>query len=122
MSKHDDEIGARTYDEVRRKFRDWHDTRPPAKPRRRYSPSKPLLSPGISRALLTAIGAGIGVILLVLAALSIWRASMWGTIDRGGGAVGWGLVGFFLIVAGLSAIFATWNHNYRTPARPAPHH
>lgn len=123
MNKHDEDLGEPTYSEVRRKFRDWHDNRPPPpRRRRRYVPSAPALSPAVARPLFTALGAGIGLLLLLLAAISFYAASTWGAIARDGAAVGYAVIGFFLAVAGFSAIVASWNHNYRVATRTASLH
>jgi len=75
----------------------------------------------MSKMVLLAIGVGLGFTLLALAALSISNAVAWGGIARDGAAVGYSLVGFFLIIAGLGAIFATWNHLFRAAGSSAHH-
>lgn len=75
----------------------------------------------MSKMVLLGIGVGTGVVLLALAALSFVNAGQWGEIARDGAAVGYALVGFFLVIAGLGAIIATWNHLYRAAAHPAGH-
>lgn len=75
----------------------------------------------MSKMVLLAVGVGLGLMLLALAALSISNAAAWGDIARDGAAVGYALVGFFLTIAGLGAIFATWNHLFRAAGRSAHH-
>jgi hypothetical protein len=75
----------------------------------------------MSKMVLLAVGVGVGVMLLALMALSITSASRWAAIDRDGAAVGYSLVGFFLTIAGLGAIFATLNHLFRAAGRSAHH-
>jgi hypothetical protein len=67
------------------------------------------------------IGIGIGVVLLALAAYAFYSASYWGSYGRDGAQVGYALTGFFLLVAGLGGIVATWNHNFRVLTRRAGH-
>lgn len=79
----------------------------------------------MSKIVLTAIGMGIGLTLLVLAAVSFWVSAWWWGYDRSGAGTGYAIVGFFLIVAGLGATIGTWNHLFRVldPNRaPAAHH
>ena len=75
----------------------------------------------MSKMVLLAVGVGVGLMLLALMALSITNAIRWGAIDRDGAAVGYSLVGFFLTIAGLGAIFATLNHLFRAAGRSAHH-
>lgn len=67
----------------------------------------------IPRALGTAAGFVIGVLLLALAANAIWGSVQGYQNGRGDWGLGWGLVGFFLLAAGLSAVIGTWWHNFR---------
>jgi len=67
------------------------------------------------------IGGGAGLTLLALALLSFTNAAKWSDLARGGAATGYTLVGFFLTVAGLGAILATWNHVFRAADQPSHH-
>lgn len=60
-------------------------------------------------------GAGfvIGLILLALAANAIWGSVQGYENGRSDWGLGWGLVGFLLLAAGLSAVVGTWWHNFR---------
>lgn len=75
----------------------------------------------MSKMVLLAVGVGLGLTLLALAVLSGTNAGRWGAIDRDGAAVGYSLVAFFLTIAGLGAIFATYNHLFRAAGRSAHH-
>lgn len=113
-----------TYDRVRQKYEEFLEIQaskpvlqrvlPPQRP---YSP-EPETGPDMGKMLSTAIGLGIGVILLALAGFAFWTASAWGDFARQGAATGYTLVGFFLLVAGLGGIAATLNHNFRVLSRP----
>jgi hypothetical protein len=76
----------------------------------------------MSRLVFSAIGIGAGVILLLLAAYAFYTASYWAGFGRDGAAVGYVLVGFFLLIAGGGGIIATYNHNFRVLVRPPEHH
>ena len=76
----------------------------------------------MSRNVFAAIGIGIGVILLALSAFAFYTASSWAAFDRDGAAVGYTLVGIFLLIAGAGGIVATWNHNFRVLTRANPTH
>ena len=67
----------------------------------------------MGKTLFSAIGIGIGVVLLLLAALSFVNAAKWAGYARGGAFVGYSVAGFFLVLAGIGGIAATWNHNFR---------
>jgi len=75
----------------------------------------------MSKMVLLGVGVGLGVMLLALMALAFTNAGRWAAIDRDGAAVGYSLVGFFLTIAGLGAIVATWNHLFRAAGRSAHH-
>lgn len=108
-----------TYGGVRRKFEEWKEIqahRPPPQrvlpPQRPYIP-EPATDSEMGKTLFAGIGIGIGVILLVLAGLAFASAAKWAGFDRDGAAVGYSVVGFFLTIAGIGGIAATWNHNFR---------
>lgn len=110
-----------TYQDVERRFDSYEANRPPPE-RRRYVAGRPFVTEGVLCAIFTAVGVGTGLLLLGLAAVSFYAASTWEGIARNGAAVGYNVTGFFLTIAGLGAIVATWNHNYRVPDRPPAHH
>jgi hypothetical protein len=68
-----------------------------------------------------ALGGGIGLVLLALAALSFVTAGRWAEIDRDGAMTGYLATGFALLIAGSGAIVATWNHLFRASHGPAHH-
>jgi hypothetical protein len=67
-----------------------------------------------------AIGLGIGLLLLALSARAFAAYAHWGGLGRDGAEFGYFLVAFFLLVAGLGCIAASWNHSFRVlaPGRP----
>lgn len=81
---------------------------PPQKP---YVPASQEAEMG--RTVFAAIGIGLGAILLLLAAVAFVTAAKWGGLNRDGAAVGYTVVGFFLTLAGVGGILATYNHNFR---------
>lgn len=109
-----------TYGRVRDKFEEWKEiqaTRPerprviaPARP---YTPEPRTGSSDMGKTAYTAIGVGIGVILLLLAGLTLANAARWGDYARDGAVVGYTVAGLFLVLAGLGGIIATLNHNFR---------
>lgn len=77
----------------------------------------------MERTVFAAIGIGIGAILLLLAIFAFVTAARWGSLGQDGAAVGYALVGFFLTLAGIGGILATYNHNFRVLTRSnAGHH
>lgn len=58
-------------------------------------------------------GFAVGVIWLALAANAIWGSVQGYANGRSDWGLGWGLVGFFLLAAALSALVGTWWHNFR---------
>lgn len=118
----------RTYSKVSEKYDRWIESeanRPTRDYLRRDDPYTPPKSRGdsdMSKMVFTAIGVGLGVVLLVLAGFSFYTAASWGELGRDGAQVGYNLVGVFLLVAGLGGIAATWNHNFRVLTRTARHH
>lgn len=55
----------------------------------------------------------IGVIWLAMAANALWGSMQGYANGRDDWGLGWGLVGFFLLAAGLSALVGTWWHHFR---------
>lgn len=119
----------RTYGKVQQKYDEWIELEKnrPARAylRRDDDYDTPPQNPGdsdMSRMVFTAIGVGLGVILLALAAFAFYTAASWGDYGRDGASVGYTLVGVFLLIAGIGGIIATWNHNFRVLTRTARHH
>lgn len=90
-------------------------------PQRPYSP-EPDHGSDMGKTVFTAIGVGIGLLLLALAALSAYTASQWYGVHLNGAFVGYSVVTFFLLLAGIGGITATLNHNFRVLTRPGGHH
>ena len=63
------------------------------------------------KAIATVPGYLVGLGWLALALLNIWTSMQGYANDRSGWGLGWGLVGFFLLAAALSALVGTWWHN-----------
>ncbi len=108
-----------TYGRIRDKFEEWEDIqahRPPpprlVAPPQSYSP-EPATGSEMGKALFSGIGFGTGILLLLLGGLAIANAAKWVGYVRDGAAVGYAVVGLFLLIAGIGGIAATWNHNFR---------
>jgi hypothetical protein len=107
--------GDRTFDTVRSRYDAWATDRPP-RPTAQYddwSPSGPEEGVSMSRMVFAAIGVGIGVILLALAAYSFYVASWWAGYGREPAVIGFTTTGVFLLVAGVGGIASTLNHIFR---------
>lgn len=65
------------------------------------------------KAVATLPGFIIGLLWLAMAMATIWSAMQGYANGRSDWGLGWGLVGFFLLAAALSALVGTWWHNYR---------
>lgn len=116
-----------TYGKVRRKFEEWREIAASKPLPARVLPSGPYVPEPethseMGKTIFTAIGVGIGLTLLALAAFAFYTAASWADLNRDGAATGYNLVGFFLLVAGIGGIAATWNHNFRVLTRPGGHH
>ena len=70
-----------------------------------------------TRSISTLAGAGpgfiIGLLWIAMAAAALWSSVRGYANDRSGWGLGWGLVGGFLLAAGLAALIGTWWHHYR---------
>jgi hypothetical protein len=116
-----------TYGSISRRYDEWLDIQKGKPAPVRVRSDKPYIhqrheSSDMGRMVFAAIGIGIGVVLLVLSLLSFLNANWWGDFGRESAVVGWRLVGFFLLVAGLGAIISTWNHNFRVLVTPPEKH
>ena len=123
MKKESSDEGKRTYDSVRNRYEEWEEIRPPA-PRRRHS-TPPKREGGVVKMIGLAVGMGTALLLLLLAGWSLWVSTQWAGVAHNGAMVGYAVVTFFLLVAGVGGGIATWNHFFRVldPNRaPAAHH
>ncbi len=111
----------KTYGKVRKQYDAWlaAETTPARERIRRIDTYSPPTggSPEMSRTVHTAIGVGIGVLLLALSGYAFSRSGYWGGFDRDGAQVGYALAAFFLLIAGSGGILATYNHNFRVVPR-----
>lgn len=82
----------------------------------------PALSDQAEKGLGTAAGFGLGALLLLLAAVCIAASRSWGAIDRSGAQLAYGIAAFFLLLAGLGGLAATYNHLFRVIPGEAEHH
>ncbi len=117
-----------TFRTVRGRYQDWFGAGD-----RGFLPGRTIASddyehPGVgagggemSKMVLMGIGGGIGVLLLAMAAFSFVTSGEWAEISRDGASTGYLVVGFFLTIAGLGAIIATFNHLFRVSGQPAHH-
>ena len=64
----------------------------------------------------------IGVLWIGMAAAALWASARGYANDRAGWGLGWGIVGAFLLAAGLAALIGTWWHNFRVKRSTAHHH
>lgn len=65
------------------------------------------------KAAATLPGFIIGLLWLAMALATLWSSMQGYANDRSDWGLGWGLVGFFLLAAALSALVGTWWHNSR---------
>lgn len=70
-----------------------------------------------SRTLAIVPGMIIGVLWIAMAIAALWTAARGYANERTDWALGWGLVGFFLLAAGIAAAAGTWWHNFRVVRR-----
>ena len=117
-----------TYGRIGKQYDEYTEivaSKPAAEPRC-LPPQKPYVpapqEADMGRTVAAAIGIGIGAILLLLAIFAFVTAANWGGIGQDGAAVGYTLVGFFLTIAGVGGILATYNHNFRVLNRTGGQH
>ena len=108
-----------TFETVEARYAAWSGANPP--PAHRSALSMPELSPATEKALGTAMGVGLGLLLLALAAISAYAASTWADAGRTGATVGYALTAFFLTLAGGGGLLAVWNHVARVIPHDAQH-
>lgn len=104
---------------VRGRYEQWNEANP-----RRRGPSAikvPVMSDAAEKLVGMAVGFGVGVLLLLLAAFTFFNAAKWGGVGRDGAQVAYTVTAFFLTLAGLGALAATYNHVFRVIPGEAPH-
>lgn len=109
-----------TFQTVEGRYEKWSRANP-----RRRGPSAlkvPEMSDAAEKMVGMAMGFGAGVLLLALAAFTAWNAAEWGRVDRSGAQVAYSIAAFFLALAGLGALAATYNHVFRIIPGEAPDH
>ena len=67
----------------------------------------------MNKTVVMAIGGTIGLLWIAMAVGSLLTAVEGFRLDRFDWAMGWGLVGGLLLIAGVAALAGTWNHLYR---------
>ena len=82
----------------------------------------PAMSDEAEKGVGTALGFGLGALLLLLCAVCIAASRSWGALDRSGAALAYALAAFFLLLAGVGGIAATYNHLFRVIPGEAEHH
>jgi hypothetical protein len=116
-----------TYADVSRKYDEFMDIQADKPVLQRAVPQKPYSLPAepdsdMGKMVLTAIGVGIGIFLVILGSIAFYAAYTWADYALDGAATGYTLVGIFLFIAGFGGIAATINHNFRVLARPRGEH
>lgn len=117
-----------SYDKASRKYDEYMEIMDskPAPPPRGLPPQRPYVPAahddegGLTVPAL--IGLGLAGLLFVLAVLAFYTASQWSSLDREGAAIGYTVVGFFLLLASIGGGLATYNHNFRVLAGKTSHH
>lgn len=116
MSRRDND----TFRTVEGRYESWNEANP--RPRSRSAIVMPEVSEGVEKLIGTALGFGTAALLLLLAAVALYAASTWGAIERSGALVAYTITGFFLLLAGIGGLAATWNHLFRVMPGEASHH
>lgn len=117
-----------TYRRAQGQYGTWTDANPPRREGSAIAwPEEglpiPELSPATARVLFTAIGFGLGALLLVLSVTAFVASRSWAAVGRDGASVGYSLPTLFLAIAGLGCILATYNHQFRVATgRAGTHH
>lgn len=118
MSQRQD--GDDTFHTVEGRYQKWNQANP--RPRGPSAIKVPEMSDAAEKTVGMALGFGAGVVLLLLAVFTAVNAAQWGQVDRSGAQVAYTIAAFFLTLAGLGALVATYNHIFRVIPGDAPHH
>jgi hypothetical protein len=109
-----------TFGSIENRYEQWSEANP-----RRRGPSAikvPEMSDAVEKTVGMALGFGLGALLLLLALAAGMAAASWARIDRSGAAVAYTIAAFFLLLAGLGGLAATYNHVFRIIPGPPPEH
>jgi hypothetical protein len=109
-----------TFQTVEGRYDKWSQANP-----RRRGPSAlkiPVMSDNAEKMVGMALGFGVGALLLILAVVTALNAAKWGRVDRSGAQVAYSIAAFFLTLAGVGGVAATWNHLFRIIPGEAPEH
>jgi hypothetical protein len=109
-----------TFQTVEGRYQKWNDANP--RPRSASAIKMPEMSDEMEKTVGMAVGFGAGVVLLLLAVFTALNAAKWGELDRSGAQVAYGIAAFFLTLAGVGALAATYNHVFRIIPSGDPHH
>lgn len=82
----------------------------------------PVLSDEAEKGVGTALGFGLGALLLLLCAVCVAASRSWAALDRSGAQLAYAIAAFFLLLAGLGGIVATYNHIFRVIPGDGGHH
>jgi hypothetical protein len=117
------ERGERTFETIRDKFDKYSETAPRRRAGRPTYSTGGMDVDGIVKTVGMVAGFGIGALLLLLAAFAAYTASAWAEAGRSSAVIGYALTAFFLLVAGVGGLSATYNHIFRVldPNRPPSH-
>ncbi|HLM66093.1 MAG TPA: phage holin family protein [Longimicrobium sp.] len=109
-----------TFHTVEGRYQKWNDANP--RPRSASAIKVPEMSDAMEKTVGMALGFGAGVVLLLLAVFTALNAAKWGAVDRSGAQVAYTIAAFFLTLAGVGALAATYNHVFRIIPGEDPHH
>jgi hypothetical protein len=109
-----------TFHTVEGRYERWSESNP--HPRGPSAIKVPAMSDDAEKMVGMAAGFGAGVVLLGLAVFTFLNAGDWGELGRSGAQVAYTISAFFLVLAGLGALGATYNHVFRVIPGEAPHH
>jgi high-affinity nickel permease len=120
MSRRDNE----TFRTVEGRYQSFEEANPPQRSRRSALANVriPVMSDAAEKTVGTALGFGLGALLLLLAVVCIAASRSWAGLERSGATVAYAIAAFFLLLAGVGGIVATFNHVFRVIPGEADHH
>jgi hypothetical protein len=116
--------GDRTFETIRSRYDAWAEDRSSVGAgASSWTPSAHEPQSAMPRMIIAAIGVGLGLVLLILAALSAWTAAQWAEMGREPAVIGYILITVFLCIAAIGAIAGSLNHAFRVldPSRREAH-